>query len=128
MRPVPQLRWRWCSSPYRRRWRAGAAPSGVAPTLTPARWDLRTGAVELLAPQTRGEAVDGNRGGDVIVEDSGGQRFLLRDGQPVTLDALTPASLLHPAVVADSGIWLAGTDYEDPNNAAGKRTPVVWHC
>jgi hypothetical protein len=106
----------------------GAAPNGVMPTLTPARWDLRTGEVELLDPQVRGQAVDGNVAGDVIVEDSGGQRVLLHDRRRVSLDALTPASFLKPAVVAESGVWLAGTDYEDPNNADGKRLPVLWLC
>jgi hypothetical protein len=106
----------------------GAAPGGVMPTLTPARWDLRTGEVELLAPQTRGQVVDGNRAGDVIVEDNGGQRVLLHDGRRVTLDAVAPTAFLKPAVVADSGLWLAGTEYEDANSANGKRIPVLWRC
>ena len=61
-------------------------------------------------------------------EDNGGQRVVLHDGRRVTLDALTPASFLKPAVVAESGVWLAGTDYADPNNADGKRIPVLWQC
>ena len=108
----------------------GADPSGryVMPTLTPARWDLRTGEVELLAPQTRGQAVDGNPAGDVIVEDNGGQRVLLHDGRRVTLDAVAPTAFLKPAVVGDTGLWLVGTQYEDANSANGKRIPVLWRC
>jgi hypothetical protein len=63
-----------------------------------------------------------------VPEDNGGQRVLLHDGRRVTLDALTPASFLKPAVVAGSGSWFAGTDDEDPNNADGKRIPVRWLC
>jgi hypothetical protein len=99
--------------------------TGVPP-LTPARWDLRTGRIDLVAPDMLGQALTGNAAGDVVVY--GRESSLIHAGQAVTLDRLTDQSTPHPVAIDESGRLVVGNDYVNPTDPGGGRTPVVWHC
>ena len=90
----------------------------------PVRWNLRTGQVEFVAPDLRGEALIGDSGGDVIID---GQPTLVRARRGIPLDGLTEGSVPQPFVVDEAGGTVAGVDVGGPAQG-GHRTLVLWRC
>ena len=90
----------------------------------PVRWSLRTGQVEFVAPDLRGQARSGNSAGDVILDI---QPALVHAWRGVRLEGLTDRSATQPFAVNEAGATVVGLDVA-PSAEGTVRTPVVWHC
>jgi uncharacterized membrane protein len=105
---------------------AGMASSGGGEVQW-ARWNLRTGIVELLHDfSPSGIAADGTVSGTAGAMPFGGEPALWRDGTIVKLPRLRPeltgADILS---ISADGKVVAGSV---ASTAGGQREPAVWHC